>query len=161
MRVPEKISEHHKLEDFDCNDEPLNDWLKRKALKNEYANDSRTYVICNENKQVIGYYSIATGSIEHDKSPSSLKRNAPNPISVMVLGRLAIDKRCQKRGLGKDLLRDAILRTLAVSEIAAVKALVVHAISPAAKQFYLENDFINSPAEMTLILPLKDIIQNM
>lgn len=159
MKSPERISEKHDLENFDCGDSALNDWLKRKSLKNESTNDSRTYVICDD-QNVIGYYSIATGSIDHAQAPSSLKRNAPNPISVMILGRLAIDTKWQNRGLGMALLRDAILKTIAISEIACVKALVVHAISSEAKQFYKSNDFIDSPAELTLMLPVKDILRN-
>lgn len=159
MRPPENISENHNIESFDCGDEILNDWLKRKALKNEKSHDSRTYVICEENT-VIGYYSISTGSVDHNKAPSSLKRNAPNPISVMVLGRLAIDRKWQFQGLGKALLRDAILKTVAISKIAGVKGLLVQAISEEATQFYLKNDFIHSTVEMTLILPIKDILKN-
>ena len=159
MKSPERISELHCLEQFNCGNDVLDDWLKRKAIKNETSHDTRTYVIC-EAQNVVGYYSIATGSIDHAELPSSLKRNAPNPISVMILGRLAIDVNWQKRGLGKDLLRDAILKTMAISELAGVKALVVHAISSEAKRFYLENDFIVSPVEMALILPVKDILKN-
>jgi len=77
----------------------------------------------------------------------------------MILGRLAIDLKWQKRHLGKALLKDAILKTAAVSEVAGIKAFIVHAISSEARQFYLQNGFIDSPIEMTLILPLKDILK--
>ena len=160
MKSPERISEKHDLESFDCGQSVLNDWLKRKALKNENSYDTRTYVICGSQK-VIGYYSLATGSVEHSELPSLLKRNAPDPISVMVLGRLAVDKSKQKLGLGKALLRDAILKTALVSEMAGVKALVVHAISPDAKEFYIKHDFIDSPIEMSLMLPIKYVLKNM
>lgn len=159
MKAPENISEQHQVNSFDCGNAALNDWLKRKALKNEKSHDSRTYVIC-EGQIAIGYYCIATGSVDHTEAPAVLKRNAPDPISVMILGRLAIDKTKQKLGLGKALLKDAILKTLTVSKEVGVKALVVHAISEEAKQFYLSHGFISSPIEMTLMLPLKDIIKN-
>lgn len=160
LNPPQKISDEHETQDFDCGDVCLNDWLKRKAKKNESANDSRTYVVCNDQK-VIGYYSIAMGSIEHSEVPSSLKRNSPNPISVVVLGRLAIDKNWQRKGLGQALLKDAILKTIAASEIVGAKALVVHAISSEAKQFYKANGFIDSSTiEMTVMLPMKDILKN-
>jgi GNAT superfamily N-acetyltransferase len=85
----------------------------------------------------------------------------PDPIPVIVLGRLAIDERWQHAGLGRSLLRDAILRTLSVSQQAGVNALLVHTLSEDAKQFYLRNGFLESPLDpMTLIISLQDAAHN-
>jgi predicted N-acetyltransferase YhbS len=85
----------------------------------------------------------------------------PDPIPVMVLGRLAVDKEHQGQKLGEALLRDAILRILQAADIAGIKAILVHAISEEAKKFYLDRGFILSPTDsMTLVLPLETILKN-
>lgn len=82
----------------------------------------------------------------------------PEPIPVMVLGRLAVDRKWQGGGLGSGLLRDALLRTYNVSKQVGVRALLVHALSEEAKNFYLFHGFLQSPIEpMTLMLNLRDI----
>ena len=134
----------------------LDEWLKRRALKNEVSGASRTFVICQD-KQVVGYYTLATGSIEHRNTPGKIRRNMPNPIPVMVLGRLAVDQRWQKAGLGRGLLKDALLRTLSVSKQAGIRALLVHTLSEETKHFYIHNGFIESPLDpMTLMITLQD-----
>jgi GNAT superfamily N-acetyltransferase len=116
-------------------------------------------VICSGNA-VVGYYCLAAGAVVRDEAPKPLQRNMPDPIPVMVLGRLAIDHRYQGRGIGKALLRDSILRVLQAAEIAGVKAILVHAISEDAKRFYLTHGFLESPIEpMTLCLPLATVRQ--
>jgi len=158
IHAPCPLAQHHNVDDFSCGVAPLDRWLKTKARRNETARASRTYVVCTDNNQVIGYYALATGSISPDQAPRKVKRNMPNPIPVMVLGRLAVDQRYQGGGLGDALLRDAILRILQAADIAGIKAIVVHAISEQAKQYYIARSFIESPANpMTLILPLESI----
>ena len=157
---PEPITTAHNVESFACGVPVLDEWLKRRALKNESSGASRTFVVCSDG-QVIGYYALATGSVGHRNTPGKLRRNMPDPIPVIVLGRLAIDERWQHAGLGRSLLRDAILRTLSVSQQAGVKALLVHTLSEDAKQFYLRNGFLESPLDpMTLIISLQDAAHN-
>ncbi|MGB5298215.1 MAG: GNAT family N-acetyltransferase [Thiogranum sp.] len=157
---PEPITTAHNVESFACGVPVLDEWLKRRALKNESSGASRTFVVCS-NDQVIGYYALATGSVGHRDTPGKVRRNMPDPIPVIVLGRLAIDERWQHAGLGRSLLRDAILRTLSVSQQAGVKALLVHTLSEDAKQFYLRNGFLVSPLDpMTLIISLQDAAHN-
>jgi len=157
---PEPITTAHNVESFACGVPVLDEWLKRRALKNESSGASRTFVVCS-NDQVIGYYALATGSVGHRDTPGKVRRNMPDPIPVIVLGRLAIDERWQHAGLGRSLLRDAILRTLSVSQQAGVKALLVHTLSEDAKQFYLRNGFLESPLDpMTLIISLQDAAHN-
>lgn len=157
---PEPITTAHNVESFACGVPVLDEWLKRRALKNESSGASRTFVVCSDD-QVIGYYALATGSVGHRDTPGKVRRNMPDPIPVIVLGRLAIDERWQHAGLGRSLLRDAILRTLSVSQQAGVKALLVHTLSEDAKQFYLRNGFLESPLDpMTLIISLQDAAHN-
>jgi GNAT superfamily N-acetyltransferase len=157
---PEPITTAHNVESFACGVPVLDEWLKRRALKNESSGASRTFVVCSDG-QVIGYYALATGSVGHRNTPGKVRRNMPDPIPVIVLGRLAIDERWQHAGLGRSLLRDAILRTLSVSQQAGVKALLVHTLSEDAKQFYLRNGFLESPLDpMTLIISLQDAAHN-
>ena len=154
---PELLTITHNIADFDCNNDTLNDWLKKRSFKNQKNGASRTFVIGNE-KRVIGYYALATGSIERIKTPKSISRNMPSSIPVIILGRLAVDIQYHGKRLGVALLKDAILRTLLISENAGVNALLVHAISEEAKNFYRHHDFIETLSEpMTLLLSMKHI----
>lgn len=153
---PEPIASQHILIDFDCGVASLNDWLKKQAPKNEQSGVSRTFVVCN-NLQVIGYYALAVGSVTRQEAPGKIKRAMPEPIPVMVLGRLAVDMRWQKHGIGSGLLKDSVLRTIKAAKHAGIRALVVHALSEEAIKFYLRHGFQESPLNhFTLMLPLTD-----
>lgn len=156
VTAPEPITASHHTESFACGIPVLDEWLRRHTLKNEVSGASRTFVICQD-RQVVGYYTLATGSVEHRDAPGKIRRNMPNPIPVMVLGRLAVDQEQQHAGLGRGLLKDAVLRTLTVSQHAGVKALLVHALSEDAKRFYTRSGFLESPFDpMTLMIALQD-----
>jgi GNAT superfamily N-acetyltransferase len=156
IKRPELLDSKHNILDFNCGNETLNDWLKKKALKNQKQGASKTFVIC-DGKLVVGYYALATGSVERINAPKSLTRNMPNPIPVIVLGRLAIDQQFHGKKLGSALLKDVIRRTIFVSDNVGVKALLVHAISEEAKRFYVHHNFIESPIEsMTLLLSMNN-----
>ncbi len=158
MMAPQPLAAGHQIEDFRSGEPSLDDWLRRRALKNQVNGSSRTYVVV-EDDAVIGYYCLAAGAIGHTESPGNLKRNRPDPIPVIVLGRLAIHESYHQRGLGTALLRDAILRTLQAADVAGVAALLVHAISEQARRFYLSRGFIESPIQpMTLCLPLHTVL---
>lgn len=151
--APELLNATHHLDDFDCGEEALNSWLKRNALKNQQNQASRTFVIC-QNNNVVGFYALAAGSVSHQFVSGGLRRNMPDPIPVIVLGRLAIDLTHQGQKLGAALLKDAVLRASAVSQQVGVKALLVHALNDKAKAFYLNYGFQVSPID-DLILLLK------
>jgi len=154
ISAPQPLSDEHELADFDSGEASLDDWLKRRAIKNQTSGSSRTYVVC-EGRAVIGYYCLAAGAIGHAEAPSAMRRNRPDPIPVLVLGRLAIHKNHQQGGIGTALLRDAILRAIQAADIAGVTALLVHAISEQAKRFYRSRGFIESPIKpMTMCLML-------
>ncbi len=156
ITAPAPITEAHRIESFSCGVPVLDEWLKRRALRNEVSGASRTFVICQD-KQVVGYYTLASGGIEHHDAPGKVRRNMPSPIPVMVLGRLAVDQRWQQAGLGRGLLKDALLRTLSVSKQAGIRALLVHTLSEETKRFYTRNGFIESPLDpMTLMIALQD-----
>src|SRR5207244_4569141 len=108
---PEKLSTHHDLSGFDSGEPMLDDWLRRRAQQNEASGASRTYVVC-VGRKVVGYYTLAAGAIAHIDAPGTIRRNMPDPVPVMVLGRLAIDRAFHGQGIGTGLFRDAILRTM-------------------------------------------------
>lgn len=153
---PQKLSPEHDLSEFDCGEPALDDWLRRWAARNEDRGASRTYVVCAGEK-VAGYYSLAVGAVTHDESPGRIKRNMPDPVPVMILGRLAVDQAFQRQRIGAGLLRDAVLRTLQAAEIAGIRAMLVHAISERAKRFYEARGFRASPVDpMTLMITLSE-----
>jgi GNAT superfamily N-acetyltransferase len=145
------------LDDFACGVDILDDWLKRRAHPNQVNGASRTYVV-TEGKSVVGYYCLASGALELSDTPTSIRRNMPDPdpVPVAILGRLAVDKSCQGRGLGVALLQDAVVRTAQAGGILGIRGLLVHALSIEAKAFYEHHGFVASPTQpMTLILSLK------
>ena len=154
---PAPLTTEHLLAEFDCGVASLNEWLKRQALVNEAMGASRTFVVCEE-RQVMGYYALATGSVRREEAPGHVKRRMPEPIPVMILGRLAVDRRWQGKRVGQGLLKDAVLRTLNVAKQAGIRAIVVHAISESAKAFYRSQGFVESPLnQMTLLLVILPI----
>lgn len=159
--TPEKLLADHDLADFDSGEPALDDWLRRRALANEESGSSRTYVVCVE-KRVVGYYSLAVGAVAHTGAPGRVKRNTPDPIPVVVLGRLAVDSNFQGRGIGSGLLRDAVLRTVQAAEIAGIRAILVHALSDAAKRFYQSHGFIASPMNpMTVMITVAEAFKTL
>ncbi|KML64532.1 GNAT family N-acetyltransferase [Pectobacterium peruviense] len=157
ITAPEPLSSSHNLAEF-CSQEPsLNEWLKKKALKNHSAGISRVYVICAEGThQVIGYYCLSTGSVQRNTAPGAYRRNAPESLPVIVLGRLAIDQAYSGKGLGVALLKDAIFRTENIALQVGVRALVVHALDENVRNFYLKFAFDPSPVQpLTLLYPIK------
>jgi GNAT superfamily N-acetyltransferase len=159
LSAPQPLAGQHQLAAFDSGEHSLDDWLKRRAAKNQRNGSSRTYVVC-EGDTVIGYYCLAAGAIGHAEAPSTMKRNRPDPVPVLVLGRLAIHKDHHQKGIGTALLNDAIRRAIQAAEIAGVTALLVHAISEQARRFYLSRGFIESPIRpMTLCLILATVEQ--
>jgi GNAT superfamily N-acetyltransferase len=153
---PVPLAPEHELDAFASSVTPLDDWLRRRARANEAAGASRTFVIC-EGQRVIGYCSLAAGSVHHAKATGRVRRNMPDPVPVALLGRLAVDRSRQGKGLGRALLRDAILRVLGAAETIGVRAILVHAISDEAKAFYESCGFTPSPIEpMTLMATVEE-----
>ena len=155
ISAPQALADHHLVDAFECGEPSLDDWLKRRATGNQASGASRTYVVCVD-EAVVGYCCLAAGALGHADASGALRRNRPDPIPVMVLGRLAIHKEHHQAGLGTALLRDALRRTLQAAGIAGVAALLVHAISEDAKRFYKSRGFVESPVKpMTMCLILE------
>jgi GNAT superfamily N-acetyltransferase len=156
LSAPAPLAAEHDLEQFNSGTPPLDDWLKRRARQNEAGGASRTYVIA-EDRRVVGYYSLAAGSVLHTEATGRVRRNMPDPVPAALLGRLAIDQAWQGRGLGSALLRDAVLRVVGAAETIGVRALLVHAISDEAKAFYEHWGFRASAIDpMTLMITIEE-----
>ena len=157
LSPPIQIGPEHDLSNFESGEPVLDEWLKKRALKNHSSVASRCFVLCAGNL-VVGYYSLSAGAISHEAAPKAMRRNMPDPLPLLLLGRLAIDKHYHNRGLGSALLRDAMIRAVTVASGAGVFAILVHALSPEAKQFYLSRGFVESPLQpMTLIMTLETV----
>jgi GNAT superfamily N-acetyltransferase len=154
---PEPLSDGHELADFASGVASLDDWLKRRARSNQISGASRSFVVAEADK-VLGYYALASGAIAVTTSVGRFRRNMPDPIPVVVLGRLAIDRSQQGNGLGRALFRDCALRVAHAADTIGIRGVVVHAISEEAKAFYMALGFDPSPAEpMTLMVTLGEI----
>jgi len=156
IRAPQHLTAAHDASAFDSGVPDLDEWLRRRALANEEAGASRTYVVCARGR-VVGYYALASGGVAQCQAPGRVRRNMPDPIPVMILGRLAVDRTWQGRGIGSSLLRDAILRTLQAAGIGGIRAILVQAISEEARRFYQRHGFGESPLDpMTLMTTVAD-----
>jgi GNAT superfamily N-acetyltransferase len=152
---PEPLTTAHSVSEFECGEPSLDEWLKRRALANQSSGASRTFVVLDESGRVRGYYALAVGAVAHKAATGKVRRNMPDPVPVMVLGRLAVDRAAQGQQLGAALLQDAVKRAVAVSANAGVRALLVHALHERAKQFYEHYGFQPSPTHaLTLMLRL-------
>jgi GNAT superfamily N-acetyltransferase len=155
LSAPQPLAAAHLLSSFECGEPALDEWLKRRALNNQLSGASRTFVVVDDEQRVRGFYALAAGAVAHTTATSSVRRNMPDPIPVMVLGRLAVDRRAQGIQLGAALLQDAVHRAIAVSQNTGVRALLVHALHEQAKAFYEHYGFQESPTHpMTLMLRL-------
>ncbi len=145
LRGPQPFAAVHFADEFACGHASLDEWLKRRALANQLSGATRTFVVVDEKDRVYGYYAIAAGAVSHQLATSSVRRNMPDPVPVMVLARLAVDSRAQGIKLGASLLQDAVHRAVSIAQHAGVRALLVHAIDDRAKQFYEHYGFQQSP----------------
>jgi GNAT superfamily N-acetyltransferase len=157
VSAPALLDGSHQIDAFDCGVPALDDWLKRRARNNATSGASHTYVAC-EGAKAVGYYALAAGAVDVTATPGRFRRNMPDPIPVIVLGRLAIDRTQQGQGLGRAMFRDAGLRVLQAAGIIGVRGVLVDAISDDAKAFYLALGMVISPLNpMTLMITLTDL----
>jgi len=155
LAAPEPLSIGHRIDAFDCGEPVLDEWLRKRALGNQSSGASRTFVVSDASGRVMGYYAVAAGAVAHETATSAVRRNMPDPVPVLVLGRLAVDRQAQGMKLGASLLQDAVKRAIGVSADAGIRALLVHALSEPAKQFYLHYGFQASTLHpMTLMMRL-------
>ena len=158
LAAPVPLTAAHDLSAFDCGEAALNDWLRQRALRNE-SRFSRTYVVCEGNR-VIACFCISAGAVQRAAAPGKVRRNAPDTIPVSVIGRLAVSRDRAGKGLGADILADALRRIAVASQSIGIGAVLVHAKDEAAKHFYMRcAEFIEYPADSpTLFLPIETVI---
>jgi GNAT superfamily N-acetyltransferase len=155
----EKLRREHLLDGFDCGKEDLNRFLKRQAWSNQQAHGAQTYVLAKE-LRVLGYYSLAAGSIVHDQATERVKKGlARHPIPIILLARLAVDVSIHGKGVGSALLKDALQRAAHAADTIGARALLVHAKDDAARAFYEHFTFESSPSDpYHLLLIMKDLM---
>src|SRR6267142_5634068 len=158
LSAPVPLTAEHDLSGFDCGEPALNDWLQHRALKNE-SRFSRTYVVCDGNRGV-AYFCISAGAVQRATAPGKVRRNAPDTIPVSVIGRLAVSRDHAGKGLGADILSDALRRIAVASQSIGIGAVLVHAKDEAAKRFYVKcAEFIEYPEDSrTLFLPIETVV---
>lgn len=158
LTPPEPLGPEHDLSPFDCAEPALTLWLKTRALPNQ-GRFARTYVVA-EGARVVAFYSLSAGAVERAVAPGRLRRQAPDQLPVITIGRLAVDRAWAGRGLGQDLLADALRRIAAAADILGVAAVLIHAKSEAARRFYLRcADFLEYPADSRILyLPIESVL---
>lgn len=158
LSAPVPLTAEHDLSVFDCGEPALNDWLRQRALKNE-SRFSRTYVVCDDNR-VVAYFCISAGAVERVAAPGRVRRNAPDTIPVSVIGRLAVSRDHASKGLGADMLSDALRRIAVASQSIGIGAVLVHAKDDTALRFYMKcAEFIEYPDDSrTLFLPIETVV---
>ncbi|WP_419864319.1 GNAT family N-acetyltransferase [Candidatus Poriferisodalis sp.] len=157
FRGPELFSNSHDIEAFDCGDEALNNWLRRRAAHNQREGSSRTWVVVHAD-QVVAYYASSTAVVARSEATRRAARNQPDPLPAMLLGRLAVDLRHQGAGLAAALLKHFLQTALEVAELTGLRLVLVHAKDEQASSFYRHFGFESSPIDdLTLMLRIKDI----
>ncbi|MCA9833681.1 MAG: GNAT family N-acetyltransferase [Thermomicrobiales bacterium] len=158
IAAPVPLREDHDCTSFHSGEDSLDHWLQQRAREGQSRGAARTFVSTNDDREVIGYYALSAGAVMRESAPGNLRRNMPDPIPVIVLGRLAVDLRYQGSGLGSALLKDAMLRALNASREIGAAALVVHALTDDLRDYYARFGFVEYPeGARTLYLPMKTI----
>lgn len=154
---PELLTASHRTDRFDCADVALNEWLQRRALRNQGDGSSRTWVV-TDGATVVAYYASSTAALARQEAPGRIRRNQPHPLPAMLLGRLAVDRDHQGQGLAAALLKHFLLKALEVSQLTGLRLVLVHAKDSQAASFYRHFGFEASPFDdLTLMLPIQDI----
>lgn len=157
LSPPLPLQPSHELSRFDCGNAALNDWLRHKALRSE-RQTARCYAVTERNI-VVGYCCLAAGVIRHEGAPPKLRKNAPDPTPVVIIGRLMVDKAFQGKGADTGMLKDALLRIAKASEMIGARAVIVHAIGQDAVRFYVRHGFRSFPTgHRTLLLTIDKIV---
>ncbi|MBK7001138.1 MAG: GNAT family N-acetyltransferase [Rhodoferax sp.] len=161
LTAPMPLTGQHVTQEFSCGVESLDQWLKRRSLKNQMQGASRTYVVCDA-MRVVAYYALASGAVTCTDATGRFRRNMPDPIPVVVLGRLAVDHALHGKGFGRALIRDAGMRVIQAADAIGIRGMTVYAISDEAKAFYEKAGFESSPLDPHLLMiTLADLVDAM
>ncbi|MFA0053647.1 GNAT family N-acetyltransferase [Vibrio echinoideorum] len=160
---PQLLTESHKTQSFDCGVESLDLWLKKQSLKSQKRGSAKTYVVTDSmTNEVVGYYAIAMGSVSREMAFSALRRNSPDPIPMVVLARLAVDRECQGKYIAVGLLKDCILRSMASMEVIGGAGILVHALDDDAQSFYKKFGFKESNIDKLILMArISDLTQSL
>jgi len=158
-RRPARLAREHELDDFDCGEPALDEWLKRHARAAEASESARVFVVTGDGATVVAYYALAAAQVEsRSATPRAAKGLPSRPIPAILLARLAVDRRHQSRGLGRSLLQDVMLRCVAAADEIGVRVLLVHAKNERAKRWYEQYGFEESPTDrLHVMLLMKDL----
>ena len=158
LQTPTPLEKSHDLSTFDCGSTPLNDYLRKHAFQNQQNRSARTYVVLRA-ARVVGYYTLAAGSVERGETPERVAKGLANyPVPVFLLARLGVDQAEKGKGLGAALLKDALSRCAQAADFVGCRAVLVHAKDQQAQAFYRKFGFESSPIdEFHLFLLMKDI----
>ncbi len=157
LSAPEPLAAHHDTAAFACGVDSLDRWLKQRTLNNQATGASRTFVVC-DGKRVVAYYALASSAVAVEAATGSFRRNMPDPIPVVILGRLAIDHSLQASGMGRAMVGDACLRVIAAADAIGIRGMLVHALSESTRAFYERVGFDSSPLDpMTLMATIADL----
>lgn len=155
---PQLLGADHLVSDFDCGQDALNVWLKRRALANQHAGTNRTWVVTERGAQaVVAFYASCTGSLLRSKAPKRIGQGQPEHVPAVLLARMGVDQNHQDRGLGAALLQHFVLKAMEVGASVGVRLLLVHAKDEEARSFSAHYGFIESPVDpltMMMVLPL-------
>ena len=160
-RRPEPLGKHHRLDDFQSGEPALDDWLKRPARAAQTSDSARVFVVTLEDDNtVVGYYALAAAQVAADDATVRALKGQPRarPVPAILLARLAVDQSHQGAGLGRSLLQDVLLRCVEAAEAIGARVLLVHAMHEAAKAWYMQFGFEESPTDpLHLLMLLKDV----
>lgn len=152
----ELLRKDHQKRTFSCGVAALDNYLQSLALQHAKSGVSRTFVLSNEDRHVLAYYSLSMGSLDKTQLPQSLQKRFPHhPLPIVRLGRLAVDQTQQGNGYGKRLLVHALQKCYRVSKEIGLVAVVIDAKDEQARRFYLQYEFESLPDQpLTLWLPV-------
>lgn len=159
---PVPLESRHRLDDFRCASQEPTSWLHRHARQSVASRSTRVFIVTeSESDRVVAYYAWCMAELAVDDAPERLRRGAGRYSQpVALLARLGVDVTHERRGLGAGLLKDVIIRFQVVAEEIGCRALLVHAESDSARDYYLHliPEFTASPSDpLHLLLLAKDI----
>ena len=155
---PQELTRKHRTADFACGKPALDEWLRRHALKSHDKGDTRVLVVCDASLRVLAYVAVCAASVKRKAAPGKVRRNAPNPIPMGLIARLAVTGEAKGRRIGPSLLREAILRIVNAGEHIGIRGILVHAMDEDAANFCRHMGFHPSPIdEMTLMVTIEEI----